>query len=129
MKFTYGIIGVTCPNCNHEFRDDLDAIKYRLEEVKATIKDIDFQFAILSASSEEEQESKKQWKVDALLKKRYLMKEQLELKARFDKWHQRRQDIKNKLLRGIIRDFYGDREFDRCMDELDKRIAEECKEE
>lgn len=117
----YGIIGVTCPRCNYEFKDDLDAIKYRITEINTTIKDIDMQFGILKNASKEEQELRKQWKTDAYTKKRYLTKELLELKVRFDKFHEKREEKRFAILRNIIKDFYGQSEYDRCIEELIKR--------
>ena len=117
----YGTIGIVCPNCNYEFKNDVDNIKNRIDEINATIKDIEAQLGILKNATAEEQEARKQWKTNAYTKKRYLEKELFELKVKYKKLYEKREIKKFEIFRQIIKDFYGEKEYERCVEELSAR--------
>lgn len=114
-------VQLTCPKCKHEFAFNLGELDTQILEIGRDIQSILRQLAEFKTLSIEEQNKKFYWKkqtVFALEKK----KEQLKnLKIKSKAVHDEVTRMNYKLLKDVIKDFYGNDEFERCINAVIER--------
>ena len=114
-------VQLICPKCRYEFSFNLGELDTRILELGRDIQSILRQLAEFKTLSTKEQKEKIYWKkqtVFALEKK----KEQLsKLKIKSKAVHDEVTRMNYHLLKNVIKDFYGNDEFEKCINEVIKR--------
>lgn len=114
-------IQLTCPKCKYEFSFNLGDLDTQIMTLGKDIQSITRQLAEFKTLSKEEQKTKSYWKkqtVFALQKK----KEQLtKLKIRSKSVHDEVTRMNYHILKNVIKEFYGNNEFERCINEVIER--------
>lgn len=114
-------IQLTCPKCKYEFSFNLGDLDTQIMNLGKEIQTITRQLAEFKILSKEEQKAKLYWKkqtVFALQKK----KEQLtKLKIKSKSVHDEVTRMNYHILKNVIKEFYGNEEFERCINEVIKR--------
>lgn len=114
-------IQLTCPKCKYEFSFNLGDLDKQILELGKDIQSITRQLAEFKLLSKSEQKEKEFWRkqtIYALAKK----KEQLnKLKIKSKSVHDEVTRINYQLLKNVIKDFYGNEEFERCINEVIER--------
>ena len=114
-------IQLTCPKCKYEFSFNLGDLDTQIMTLGKEIQIITRQLAKFKILSKEEQKTKLYWKkqtIFALQKK----KEQLtKLKIKSKSVHDEVTRMNYHLLKNVIKEFYGNKEFERCINEVIER--------
>ena len=114
-------VQLTCPKCKYEFSFNLGDLDTQIMNLGKEIQTITRQLAEFKILSKEEQKAKLYWKkqtVFALQKK----KEQLtKLKIKSKSVHDEVTRMNYHILKNVIKEFYGNEEFERCINEVIKR--------
>lgn len=114
-------VQLICPKCKYEFSFNLGDLDTQILELGRDIQSITRQLAEYKTLSEEEQKEKYTWKrqtIFALEKKREQLKK---LKIKSKSVHDEVTRMNYQILKNIIKDFYGDDEFERCINEVIER--------
>lgn len=114
-------VQLTCPKCKYEFSFNLGELDLKIIELGMEIQSILGQLAEFKKLSKEEQKEKLYWKkqtVFALNKKR---EQHAKLKAKSRAVHDEVTRMNYRLLKDVIKDFYGNYEFERCINEVIER--------
>lgn len=114
-------IQLTCPKCKYEFSFNLGDLDKQILELGKDIQSITGQLAEFKVLSKSEQKEKEFWRkqtIYALAKK----KEELsKLKIKRKSVHDEVTRINYQLIKNVIKDFYGNEEFERCINEVIER--------
>lgn len=114
-------VQLICPKCRYEFSFNLGELDTQILELGRDIQSILRQLAEFKTLSTKEQKEKIYWKkqtVFALEKK----KEQLsKLKIKSKAVHDEVTRMNYHLLKNVIKDFYGNDEFEKCINEVIER--------
>lgn len=114
-------VQLICPKCKYEFSFNLGDLDTQILELGRDIQSITRQLAEYKTLSEEKQKEKYKWKrqtIFALEKKREQLKK---LKIKSKSVHDEVTRMNYQILKNIIKDFYGDDEFERCINEVIER--------
>lgn len=114
-------VQLICPKCKHEFSFNLGEIDTNILELGRDIQSISRQLAEFKTLPEKEQRKRLYWRKQTLfaLEKK---KEQLkQLKIRSKSVHDEVTRMNYHLLKNVIKDFYGNDEFERCINEVIER--------
>lgn len=114
-------VQLVCPKCKHEFNFNLGDLDKQILELGRDILSISRQLAEFKTLSSEEQTKKLYWRKQAIygLEKK---KEQLKkLKIKSKAVHDEVTRTNYHILKNVIKDFYGDKEFERCINEVIER--------
>lgn len=114
-------VQLICPKCKYEFSFNLGDLDTQILELGRDIQSITRQLAEYKTLSEEKQKEKYKWKrqtIFALKKKREQLKR---LKIKSKSVHDEVTRMNYQILKNIIKDFYGDDEFERCINEVIER--------
>ena len=120
IKEVHGV-QLTCPNCQYEFSFNLGNIDSKIQELGQDIHSIIKQLAEYKTLSIKEQEEKKEWRnrtAYALAKKKEQLKK---LKIKSKSVHDEVTRMNYHILKNVIKEFYGNEEFERCINEVIKR--------
>lgn len=114
-------VQLICPKCRYEFSFNLGELDTQILELGRDIQSILRQLAEFKTLTSKEQKEKLYWKkqtVFALEKK----KEQLsKLKIKSKAVHDEVTRMNYHLLKNVIKDFYGNDEFEKCINEVIER--------
>ena len=113
-------VQLTCPKCKYEFPFNLGKTDEDLMKIGKEIQNINKQLASYNKLSIKQPEQIA-WRERAVLKLGYLHKEYADLKAKSKVVHEKLNEYSYKILKDIIKDFYGEKEFIRCINELVER--------
>ena len=91
-----------------------------LKELGQEIQNINRQLASYKKLTNVKPEQE-EWRKRAICKLKYLTKEYSNLKAKSKAVHEQLNKDSLKIIKEIIKDFYGDKEFERCINELIER--------
>ena len=112
---------MTCPRCKYEFSFNLGELDEQILELGKDIQSMLRQLAEFKTLSTEEQKEKVYWKrqlIYALEKKKEQLKK---LKIKSKSVHDEVTRMNYQLLKNVIKDFYGNNEFERCINEVIER--------
>lgn len=114
-------VQITCPKCKFEFKNNLGAMELRKKELGLKLYEIKNELKkikILPVNVKKE----KQLEIRQLKKKQNQIIEELQqLKFSSQIVHNELNRQHEKLLKEIIKDFYGQKEFERVINELVER--------
>ncbi len=114
-------VQLTCPKCKHEFSFNLGELDKQILELGKDIQSMSRQLAEFKTLSSEEQKKKLYWKkqvVYGLEKKKEQLKK---LKIKSKAVHDEVTRMNYHLLKNVIKEFYGNDEFERCINEVIQR--------
>lgn len=114
-------VQLTCPKCKHEFSFNLGDLDTQILELGRDIQSISGQLAQFKTLPEKEQRQKLGWKrqtIFALEKKKEQMRK---LKTKSKAVHDEVTRANYHLLKNVIKEFYGNEEFERCINEVIER--------
>lgn len=114
-------IQLTCPKCKYEFSFNLGKLDEQILELGKDIQSMIRQLAEFKTLPYNEQKQKSYWKkqvVYALKKKEEQLKK---LKIKSKAVHDEATRINYHILKNVIKDFYGNDEFERCINEVVER--------
>lgn len=114
-------VQLICPKCKYEFSFNLGEIDTNILELGRDIQSISRQLAEFKTLPEIEQKKRLYWRKQTLfaLEKK---KEQLkQFKIRSKSVHDEVTRMNYQLLKNVIKDFYGNDEFERCINEVIER--------
>lgn len=114
-------VQLTCPKCNYEFSFNLGELDKQILELGKDIQSMLRQLAEFKTLSTEEQKEKLYWKrqvIYALEKKKEQLKK---LKIKSKAVHDEVTRMNYQLLKNVIKDFYGNNEFEKCINEVIER--------
>lgn len=114
-------VQLTCPKCKYEFKFNLGELDTEILELGRDINSILRQLAEYKTLSKEEQKERMNWKKQteyALAKKREQLKN---LKIRRKSVNDEVTRMNYHLLKNVIKEFYGNDEFERCINEVIER--------
>ena len=114
-------VQLTCPKCKHEFSFNLGELDAQILELGRDIQSIIRQLAEFNMLSEKEQQEKTGWRkatVFALQKKKEQLKK---LKIKAKGVHDELTRVNYQLLKNVVKELYGNEEFERCMNEVIER--------
>lgn len=114
-------VQLICPKCKYEFNFNLGELDEQILELGKDIQSMSRQLAEFKTLSIAEQKEKLHWRRQAIyaLEKK---KEQLKrLKIKSKAVHDEVTRMNYQLLKNIIKDFYGNDEFERCINEVIER--------
>lgn len=114
-------VQLTCPKCKYEFSFNLGELDEQILELGKDIQSMLRQLAEFKTLSTEEQKEKVYWKrqlIYALEKKKEQLKK---LKIKSKSVHDEVTRMNYQLLKNVIKDFYGNNEFERCINEVIER--------
>lgn len=114
-------VQLTCPKCKYEFPFNLGEVDTKREELGRDIRSIMEQLTKFKLLSPEEQQEKLEWKRRTVYKLECLRKECRDLKTKSKGVHDELTRQNYSILKQVIRDFYGDKEFARCINEVIER--------
>lgn len=114
-------VQLTCPICKHEFPFNLGDIDTRAMELGRDISSINKQLAEFKTLPIEEQKRKLGWKKKTIYKLECLRKECKELKIKSKGVHDELTRQNYSIIKQVIKEFYGDKEFERCINEVIER--------
>lgn len=114
-------VQLICPKCKYEFGFNLGELDKQILELGKDIQSMIKQLAEFKLLSPEEQKQKLYWRrkvIYAVEKK----KEQLnKLKIKQKSVHDEVTRMNYHLLKNVIKEFYGNEEFERCINEVIER--------
>lgn len=114
-------VQLVCPKCKYEFGFNLGGLDKQILELGKDIQSMLRQLAEFKTLSPEEQKQKLYWRRQVIygLEKK---KEQLnKLKIKSKAVHDEVTKTNYRILKNVIKDFYGDKEFERCINEVIER--------
>ena len=114
-------VQLTCPKCKYEFSFNLGKLDTQILELGKDIQIIIRQLAEYKILPKQEQKEKLYWKkqaVFALEKKKEQLKQ---LKIKSKAVHDEVTRMNYHLLKNVIKDFYGNDEFEKCINEVIER--------
>ena len=114
-------IQLVCPKCKYEFSFNLGDLDKQILELGKDIQSMLKQLAEFKLLPSEEQSKRLHWRRQVIygLEKK---KEQLnKLKIKSKSVHDEVTRINYHLLKNVIKDFYGNKEFERCINEVIER--------
>lgn len=114
-------VQLVCPKCKYEFNFNLGDLDKQILELGKDIQSMLKQLAEFKLLSPEEQKQKLYWRRQVIygLEKK---KEQLnKLKIKQKSVHDEVTRMNYHLLKNVIKDFYGNKEFERCINEVIER--------
>lgn len=114
-------VQLTCPKCKYEFSFNLGELDKQILELGKDIQSMSRQLAEFKTLSSEEQKKKLYWKkqvVYGLEKKKEQLKK---LKIKSKDVHDEVTRMNYHLLKNVIKEFYGNDEFERCINEVIQR--------
>lgn len=114
-------VQITCPKCKYEFKNNLGAMELRRKELGiqvCQIKEELKKYKVMSIKAQQE----KRIEIRQLKKKyRKITEELQQLKFSSQIVHNELNRQHEKLLKEIIKDFYGQKEYERVINELVER--------
>lgn len=114
-------VQLTCPQCKYEFPFNLGVLDTRIEELGRNIMSINKQLSEYKLLSIEEKKEKLEWKRKTVYKLECFKKEHKDLKIKSKSVHDEMVRQNYKILKEVIREFYGLKEFERCINEVIER--------
>lgn len=114
-------VQLTCPKCKYEFPFNLGDLDTRKQEVGQAIQSIMKQLSEYKTLSPDEQKSKAEWKRKTSYKLNCLKEEYSKLKTKAKGVHDELDRQNYSILKQVIKEFYGFKEFERCINEVIER--------
>lgn len=114
-------VQLTCPKCKYEFSFNLGDIDTQIMVLGKDIQSIVKQIAEFKTLPIEEQKEKYYWKKQAILALEKKKEQLRKLKIKSKAVHDEVTRMNYQLLKNVIKDFYGNEEFERCINEVIKR--------
>lgn len=114
-------VQLTCPKCKYEFSFNLGDIDTQIMTLGKDIQSIVRQIAEFKTLPVEEQKEKYYWKKQAMLALEKKKEQLKKLKIKSKAIHDEVTRMNYQLLKNVIKDFYGNEEFERCINEVIER--------
>ena len=114
-------VQLTCPKCKYEFSFNLGNLDAQIMTLGKDIQSILKQIAEFKTLPIEKQKEKYYWKRQAVLALEKKKEQLRNLKIKSRAVHDEVTRMNYQLLKNVIKDFYGNKEFERCINEVIER--------
>ncbi len=114
-------VQLTCPKCKYEFSFNLGNLDTQIIILGQDIQSILKQIAEFKTLPIKEQKEKYYWKKQAVLALEKKKEQLKKLKTKSKAVHDEITRMNYHILKSVIKEFYGNEEFERCINEVIKR--------